>query len=217
MDTNIYALTEPDGTIRYVGKTAKPLKIRLAQHWKSRTIKRRQNRHLINWIRKLDRNGHRPAIVLLEAVAGDGSVEERKWIADLSKRYRLVNQTDGGETSWHWTEEAKAAMSAKMKLIKANVSEDTKRKIALAATGRRHSETSKRKMSRARIGKLRSDTTRLKISEGNRLWWESNRGTVRTAIHSEETKRKMSEARRRYWQQKKGKHAGTCSENLRGN
>lgn len=86
---SIYTLTDPrDGTIRYVGKTTKPLTERLAGHLASPT-----NPAMRLWINTL--NGQRliPHIALVASVSADrlGAEEERHIRKHVKDGHRLFN------------------------------------------------------------------------------------------------------------------------------
>lgn len=101
---------------------------------------------------------------------------------DLGEGY-LINRTDGGEGNNGWI-----------------VSEETKRKISKANTGRTHTEETKRNMSEAQKGKILTEETRKKMSEANKgkIFTEETRRRLSEAhkgkILTEETRRKLSEA-----------------------
>jgi NUMOD3 motif len=114
------------------------------------------------------------------------------------------------------TEETRKNISAAKKGIKAHIaSKETRKKISLANTGKKHSEETRRKISLANTGKKRSEETKLKfkdriVSEKTKAQLSaSNKGKKRTGQallniiagntgrkHSEETKKKLSELRK---------------------
>jgi len=67
-------------------------------------------------------------------------------------------------------------------------SEEHKRRIAKANTGKKHSEETKRKISKAKMGKKPSAEARKRMSESQKGRVSWNKG----GHHSEETKRKLS-------------------------
>ena len=100
MKSYIYALQDIQGNIRYIGKTIKPIEKRL---WEHINESRRGNKtYKCDWIRSCIVKGYLPLIKIIDGpIDGDGSLEERYWIA----RYRregcdLTNATDGGEGGW---------------------------------------------------------------------------------------------------------------------
>jgi len=178
MMTLIYALCEPDGEIRYIGKTIRFLSTRFSKHlsrarngWKS---------HLFSWLRSVLATGHLPLIQLIGEVAGNGSDEERAWITyGRGEGWRLVNATDGGEGAFGYIH-----------------SEESRRKISEAKKGLHHSSKTRQKMSEAHKGQVSwnkgkhpSDETRKKLSK-SRKGRTPNLGHH----HSEESKRKIAEA-----------------------
>lgn len=91
--TFIYALCEPGaGTVRYIGKTARP-KQRLTEHLRD-SIKTKT--HLGNWLRSL---GMRPEMEILDEVTdSQGAFWEREYIRVFrALGLTLVNGTDGGD------------------------------------------------------------------------------------------------------------------------
>lgn len=94
----IYALTDPSGEVRYIGKTGKRLIDRLRGHIKD--ARQGFHNHKCWWIRSLLRHGQRPAIIQLAECDGDGCAEEIQHIADaIASGTRLTNATAGGEGS----------------------------------------------------------------------------------------------------------------------
>jgi len=90
----IYALVDPRfGDVRYVGKTSKKLRERLAEHIENPT-----NCRTLEWIRGLQADGLRPEIVKLQrAVSVDWQIAEMQWIAWFRARGDLLNVDVGGE------------------------------------------------------------------------------------------------------------------------
>jgi len=174
MMTKIYAICEPDGEIRYIGKTKHPLAKRMIQHLSE--ARRGRKTHLYNWLRSVLSTGHLPLIQLIGEVAGNGSNEERAWIAyGRAEGWRLVNETDGGEgtigripsketirklseinkgnhyhSGFHHSEEVRKKMSLAHKPCV--FSEETRKKISLANKGRPLSEEHKHKIAEAQLG-----------------------------------------------------------------
>jgi hypothetical protein len=93
--TKIYAVRD-NGFVRYVGKTVKPLEIRLAEHMKS--ARDGQMFHKCCGIRKVLNEGRLPTITLLEVASGNGNKEEMAWIAYFrGYGIKLWNETAGGD------------------------------------------------------------------------------------------------------------------------
>jgi len=96
MTTKIYVLTEPDGWIRYVGKTVKFLRTRFSEHLSD--ARHGKTGHRCNWIRSLLSKGFLPMVQFVGEVEGDGCKEEIAWIKYFrNEGVNLVNDTDGGE------------------------------------------------------------------------------------------------------------------------
>jgi len=211
MKTRIYVLCEPDGEIRYIGKTTAELVDRLLGHFKDARLGIRNYR--CNWLRSVLSLGYLPIICLIGEVAGDGSKEERAWISyGKTEGWRLTNSTDGGEgiPGYKFTEEQKKRLSArKNHFLGKHLSEATKKKISLANTGRVPSTATRRKLSLARKGLKRSEETCRKISEARKgiLFSKETRAKLSFAqtgrYPSEETRRRMSEAQLARQQEKR--------------
>jgi len=180
MKTKIYVLCQPDGEIRYIGKTVRSLSARLLAHLhRSRCG---ENSHLFNWLRLVLSSGHIPTISLIGEVEGDGNKEERAWIAyGKQEGWRLVNSTDGGEGSLGYvpTEETREKLSKSLKGIPSwnkgkHISEETRKKLS-EIRGEKHwgfgkhlSVESRRKISEANKGKVRSEESCRKMGEARR-------------------------------------------------
>jgi len=150
--TTIYALADDSGKVRYIGKTSRSLRARLAAHMRIAVIGNQT--YKCRWMRTLLSRGKLPAIMEIETVAGNGAERETFWIAAFrSQGADLTNLTDGGE-------------GAPGRVL----TEDHKRKIGDANRGRvghSHSAETRAKMSASRMGHQTPDV-RAKISAANR-------------------------------------------------
>lgn len=93
--TSVYVLIDPrTDEVRYVGKTSKPLRVRLAGHMHDRG-----KYHRAYWVQQLVRQGYEPRIELVQEVHDDHWREaERYWIAYFRTiGCDLTNATAGGE------------------------------------------------------------------------------------------------------------------------
>jgi len=150
--TTIYALADDAGKMRYIGKTSRPLRARLAAHI---TIAVHGNQtHKCRWIRTMLSRGKLPSIMEIEMVSGDGAERETFWIAAFrAQGADLTNLTNGGE-------------GAPGRVL----TEDHKRKIGDANRGRAghpHSAETRAKMSASRMGHATPEHVRAKISAAN--------------------------------------------------
>jgi len=177
MNTKIYVLTEPNGEIRYVGKTSMSLLKRLGAHL-SKARKYARNGHLGDWLRSILSTGHLPVISLIGEVEGNGNKEEIAWIAyGKNEGWRLVNTTEGGEgsTGYRHTEEARKRIgifhrgntyarghSAWNKGRKCSKEECLK--MSNARKGSHHSDEANKKQSERMKGHKVSAETRAKLS-----------------------------------------------------
>ena len=171
MKTKIYVLCQPDGEIRYIGKTVRPLSLRFQAHLSR--ARNGEKSHLFNWIRLILSAGFLPTITLIGEVEGNGSQEEQAWIAyGKQEGWRLVNSTEGGEGSLGYipTEETRKKLSKSLKGIPSwnkgkHCSEETKRKLSEINKGKHPSAETLRKMSEASKGRICSEETRRRMSK----------------------------------------------------
>lgn len=94
----IYALCDPDGTPRYVGKTVQSPKARRGDHIREAVQRERQS-EVHDWIRRLVSEGSGPTVWVLEedVEEPDLFIRERHWIAAMKTwGYTLLNYTSGG-------------------------------------------------------------------------------------------------------------------------
>jgi predicted nucleic acid-binding Zn ribbon protein len=116
----IYRLLDPvDGRTRYVGKTKRPLEVRLQAHI-HRATRTKSDTHCDRWLRKVDGRGLRPLIIgVMACSALDVDQWEKYWIAKYRETFDLTNITEGGTggntTPQGWTEERKQAARLRMK------------------------------------------------------------------------------------------------------
>ena len=94
--TYIYALSDINGNIRYIGKTSY-LKQRLYSHIKECRTKRIN--HKINWIKSLLSKGERPIISIIDVISiSEWQYWEKYWIEQFKQwGFNLTNQTEGGD------------------------------------------------------------------------------------------------------------------------
>lgn len=183
----IYTLSHPEtGEVRYVGKTTQGLKKRLNGHMKKAKEAIRigkNNRHLINWINSLPSE---PVIEDIEGCSNDQELKEAEIFYISYFRFlgiRLVNATEGGEGTVGYKH-----------------TEETKKKIATASTGRLHTTEAKKKLSIAHTGKKLLDSTKVKLSEinmGKKLSEEAKAKmsvSLKGHIVTQETREKISQA-----------------------
>ena len=92
----IYALTDEDGTIRYIGKSVNP-EARLQTHIREARIARGVNKHKEAWIRQLLARNETPKLLLLERCCDDTwEAAERQWIQRHQRT--LTNKAAGGNS-----------------------------------------------------------------------------------------------------------------------
>jgi len=188
MMTKIYALCEPDGEIRYIGKTIRSLSTRLSAHLSCARCG--EQSYLYNWVRSVLSTGHLPLMQLIGEVDGNGSNDEIAWI-DYGRKegWRLLNRTDGGDGNLGWIPSEETRKNMHESRIKHPFSADTLRRMSEAKKGKPlseihklrvsqsllgnkrrlgipHDEVSRRKMSQAGKGKPKSEAHRHGMREG---------------------------------------------------
>lgn len=186
MKTKIYVITEPDGKIRYVGKTKYSLKRRLTRHIYD--ARKGIKNHRCCWIKSLLSKGYLPIITILGEVDGDGSKEEIAWIKYLrDENAKLVNLTDGGDgTTGHIaSEETRQRMKVAAKLRFQNPEEREKQRIR--CIGRIPSSETIEKRRKALLKAWSNPIKRLERCVSNRASW------------NEERKRKYGDKMIAYW------------------
>lgn len=177
LTTKIYALRDETRYLRYVGKTKGSLLHRLSGHLKDAQSGHRT--YKCDWIRSMLSRGYLPSITLIEEVAGNGNIEERKWIKYLKdKGVKLVNGTEGGDGGAMPPE---AIEKMRQKKIGKHLSIETRRKMSETRKGHLTSLETRKKISFAQRGRKKSP---------NQI--EKNRIAHIGRWHTEETKKKMS-------------------------
>lgn len=93
----IYALTDTDGAVRYVGQTKHTLNVRLSNHISAARNKGERHKAAVSvWIRTLLGRGDRPSIIELAWVSWGGRMKKEKAWVDFysSKGVVLLNHTN---------------------------------------------------------------------------------------------------------------------------
>jgi hypothetical protein len=200
MKTKIYVLLDKDGVIRYVGKTIRSLERRLSGHIYE--VRRREQCHRANWIRKCLSEGYRPTIQLLEEVEGDGNAEEIYWIKFFwDAGLGLVNGTDGGDGILNPSPETIAKMS--LAKIGKKLSPEHRAKLSLARMGHKVSLETRAKLSLAQKGKAcpsRKHSLEASARASVALMGNKNNSGCKNFLghhHSAETKAKISLTKRK--------------------
>lgn len=118
----IYGLFSPEGELRYIGKTVKPIRARFLEHIRPSCLDR-ETSYKNNWIKGLIKAGNLPYAQEIQQVASEKDLQaaEMYWISFFRNNgCNLVNGTDGGE-----------GCSGRV------LSESQKRSVSLAQTGRK--------------------------------------------------------------------------------
>lgn len=142
--------------------------------------------HRVNWLKELKKEGLLPIAVVLAEIEGawPWQIEERYWIAKLKQMGAdLTNSTDGGDGV-------------------DGLPEETRKRMALTWTGRKHKPETIAKLKEARAKRVTSEATKRKMSathKGREITWgatiaEATRKLsreqaeqIRHRIHSGET------------------------------
>jgi len=151
----IYALTDPDGAVRYIGKSCSGL-ARPRRHGHPSELAKDVG-YKGNWIRSLREQGQDFGIRVLEEVSDEAQLSAREiaWIAEgRAQGWRLTNLTDGGDG---------------LRGVKRGpFSEEWKRKLSEAHRGKTHSAETRAKMSAAHTGKPKAPEAAKKSGEARR-------------------------------------------------
>ena len=147
--------------VRYVGRTSKPILVRLKRHFD----RQNDNDHRSRWIRKERREGRAIGISTIAICDGDGGEEERNWI----KYYRdigcdLVNSSDGGEGLLNPSDETRARMSESQR-NRSPISAETRAKMSSSAKA---SYTPERRARVAELSRNRPPETLARIAAASR-------------------------------------------------
>lgn len=173
--TKIYILQDPNGDIRYVGKTSRTLRHRLIENFKD--IRKGIITYKMHWFASCLKKGYMPCGRVIETVRGDGNKQERYWIAKYKNEgARLTNSTDGGEGILNPSAETRRKLSIAGKWKHPKLSLETRKRISISKKG--HSQL--------------TDQTKLKMS------------ITRKILHSKPEYRKArSDQMKEIWRQRK--------------
>lgn len=132
----IYGLTDPEGNVRYVGKSTDPER-RLSEHLREARKGRRSHRD--SWLRRLLSDGKRPTVKILEEVYVDSwGASERRWIAALPN---LTNHQEGGQGGFEHLSKAQLRENA-LRMNRLKTSEERSelgRRMGASGRGKKHS------------------------------------------------------------------------------
>lgn len=188
----IYVLTDPDGAVRYVGRSTQPEE-RFAQHLREARDLRR-NYYKCRWIRSL--GNARPGMEILEWVPEPEAVAaEGAWILELSRLGAALTNT-GTEAQGGWDVAAWSAPRRPMsdehrenlrisraRQVMKPPSAETRAKLSAAHRGRKKSPETVERMRRARQG---AGAASARLTEADVL-------SIRAEVASGEARRAIAE------------------------
>lgn len=138
---HIYILIDPrTNKIRYVGKTIRPVKLRLQEH----CLYQKEHNHRAYWLNELRLSGIKPIMQIVDfCIDSEWAWHERWWIAYGNLcGWQLVNSNAGGEGSLRPSEEV--ILKRGQAIRKAHQREETKNRLRLAAMGNKNAQGAKR-------------------------------------------------------------------------
>ena len=133
-----YALFDPvTGEMRYVGKTAQGVAVRMNEHRSCARMGKRT--HLYCWIRSLAKSGYEPRCEVLGTYQTEREMNEAEvsLIAEYRGMARLVNHVGGGEgvSGWRHSNETRARISAAIRARPRKPLTDEQRRRVSASRG----------------------------------------------------------------------------------
>lgn len=198
--TFIYALTEPiTNEVRYIGKSNNP-----RRRYSTHTTSHHYQVHKSHWIKKLQSQGMKPTLIILEEVpVSDWQERERYWIRYYREHgANLINETEGGGGMTTLTpehiENMRIANTGKKR------TPEQRQRIAEAAQERSLNPEWREKMSEVAKGRKHTPETIAKLSEIKRAQAQTPEGMARLeamrnkspSTQSPETGAKKSKAMR---------------------
>ncbi len=210
MKTEIYALKDENGVVRYVGKSSHSSQKRYSRHLADG--RNSEKTHKACWIRGMLQRGLTPTMDIIDVVDGDGLDAEMKWIKFFRDAgVNLTNLTDGGEgpTGRKYTPEQlkkhREAMKHSFEYREIwnkgkRMPEETRRKMSASRKGRKFSKETKKKISKAKKGMKFSEEHIENLRKSHTKERHVNYGKHL----SEETRRKISEGMARAHREGRG-------------
>ncbi len=212
----IYGLTDPDGTVRYIGKSTSGL-FRPRAH--GGAALKNDRTHKGNWIRSIRARGLDYGVRVLEIVTDASALStiEIRWIAyGRAEGWPLTNLTDGGEGAHGAirTAEQRARLSAALRgkphpwNAGRNKSPEVIAKIKAALTGRVRSAShcaaiaiankgrvatteTRARLRTAHLGMKQSDETKAKRAASRKAWAATDEGKATISRVAAETGMKL--------------------------
>lgn len=169
MTYQVYSLSDPiTGEIRYVGQTARTLRIRLTEHIQDT---KRRALHSSKWVKSLLKRGAEPLIELVEVHDTPEAVDEaEQFFIDYfrSLGFNLTNLTGGGKVTRDVIVTDKMREMARVKNLGKTLSANTRAKISASKVGIKlppRSAEYRAKISATNKGRVRTAEVRLKYSQ----------------------------------------------------
>lgn len=167
MTDYIYALKDPEGEIRYIGKSANP-PARLRSHL-SRARSGETKHHAANWIRSLLNRGESPKIEIIFTVPEGEPWEpyEIRMISEFrAEGHRLTNSTGGGDGFFDMSPEALSKRVAAHQITR--MQPEYRARISAIMTEVRNRPDFREKMSAKLLDTWQNDMSRRNMLEGMR-------------------------------------------------
>ncbi len=165
METIIYTLSDPrTGEVRYIGKTKRSLKYRLAQHLRE-SLKPSGSTKKKNWIRQLIYINLLPVIEELDCISpiNEWQSVEQYWIAQFkSWGFNLTNMTTGGDGNQNQIMSPEAHIKRSQSLKGKPRPEEVRKKISESHKGKIISKDTREKLRLRNLGKKYSEDTKKK-------------------------------------------------------
>ena len=124
---------------------------------------------------------------------------EKKWIGDLWETdENCVNLKSGGVGGWDFCKGKSMPAEQRRKISESNkgkivppVSQETRKRLSVALTGKHHSKETKQKISESNKGKILSNEHKKRLSESHK-----GKTTWKGKKHTQESRKKMSIAKK---------------------
>lgn len=162
----IYALTDQNNNIFYIGKSINPDKRKKRHIYDAKSFKYSYPVH--NKIRKLIREGFNIGLKIIESNISDNEIDKKEqfWILDYRKKgFKIYNVANGGEGGKGATPEM--IEKVRQAHLGKKVSDATKKKISESNKGKVLSKEHRENLSKARKLRKTTNETRIKMKKAS--------------------------------------------------